>query len=122
MGFLMAIWDPILVTRRFFVKWWDNLNNTDLLTKSVKNFHAKGSQSQGHSHSHLPPLLSVEGMMRTELKEMARQLFAQASQMGQLERASPTSFEASTSSQTTNPYASSLFQDSQNSFADLVEH
>ena len=53
---------------------------------------------------------------------MARQLFAQASQMGQLERASPTSFEASTSRRRTNPYASSRFQDSQDSFANLVEH
>lgn len=51
----MAIWDPILDTRQFFVKRWDKLNNTDLLTKSIKNFHAKGPRSQGHTHSHLPP-------------------------------------------------------------------
>lgn len=93
----MAIWDPILDTRQFFVKRWDKLNNTDLLTKSIKNFHAKGPRSQGHTQS--SSTTPVEGKTPTELKEMARQLFAQASQMGQPERASPTSFEASTSSQ-----------------------
>ncbi|CAL9000242.1 unnamed protein product, partial [Prunus brigantina] len=98
-------WESCILSRQFCIKWWDKFKIERIIEQVNTEFPLVKAplmpSTFGTSYSSLP----IEGRSKSKLKELARQLMVQASQMNDDDDddddASPKS--QSSSSQTQNP-------------------
>ncbi|KAI5337246.1 hypothetical protein L3X38_016515 [Prunus dulcis] len=76
-------WETRVLARQFSIKWWDKFKLERIADyvyadfPPVRNPHPEKKSSPATSQSSLP----IEGRSKSELKDLARQLMLQASQM-----------------------------------------
>jgi hypothetical protein len=72
-----------LVSRHFSVKWWDKFKHDQIISQVNAEFPlAKANLQKPTKSSTSVSSLPIEGKYKAELKELARQLMIQISQIG----------------------------------------